>query len=69
MQDRYNLDVVLPQDVPTVLETVANYYRESQAELAAAWQDKEAGKVWGDFATILDRAARSCRKAMTKRGV
>jgi hypothetical protein len=67
MQDRYNLDVAAPEDVPIVLETVANFYRESASELAGAWQDQGAGKVWEDFAKILDRAAESCRKAIAKR--
>lgn len=66
MQDRYNLDVKTPEEVPVILETVAQYYRESQGELESAWQDKSAGKVWGDFARILDRAAESCRKAMSR---
>jgi len=66
-QDRYNLDVATPEDVPVVLETVANFYRESQSELSSTWQDEHAGKVWGDFARILDRAAESCRRAIIKR--
>ena len=65
--DRYNLDVATPEDVPTVLETVANFYRESVGDLQSAWQDQEVGKVWGDFATVLDRAAKSCRKALARR--
>lgn len=67
MHERYNLDVETPENVPIVLETVANYYRESQGELSASWQDENAGKVWGDFANILERAARSCRLAISKR--
>jgi hypothetical protein len=46
MQDRYNLEVEKPEQVPVVLETVANFYRETG---------------WTDLATILDSAARSCR--------
>lgn len=68
MLDRYNLDVADPDSVPIVLETVANFYRESAGELEGAWQDKQCGKVWEDFARILDRAAQSCRKALDKRG-
>ena len=68
MQDRYNLDVADPDSVPIVLETVANFYRESAGELEGAWQDKQCGKIWEDFARILDRAAQSCRKALDKRG-
>ena len=65
--DRYCLDVATPEEVPIILETVANYYRESQGELSSAWQDKSAGKVWADFARILDRGAESCRKAIKQR--
>lgn len=65
--DHYNMDVPTPEDVPLVLETVADHYRESADELSGAWQDRNAGKVWADFATILDRAAESCRKAISKR--
>jgi hypothetical protein len=67
MFDRYNLDVATPDDVPVVLETVANHYRESASELASAWQDRTAGKVWEDIARILDRAAESCRKSIRNR--
>lgn len=63
----YDLDVVTPEEVPAVLEAIASHYRESVSELSSAWQDDNAGKVWGDFATILDRAAESCRKAIVKR--
>jgi len=63
----YNLDVTTPEEVPAILEAVADHYRESASELASAWQDGNAGKVWSDFATILDHAAESCRKAITKR--
>jgi hypothetical protein len=64
---KYNLDVDAPEKLPLVLETVAALYRESAAELSSAWQDRQAGKVWSDFATILDRAAEQCREAITKR--
>jgi hypothetical protein len=64
-----NLDVDALEKVPVVLETVANHYRESASELAGAWQDAEAGKIWADFARILDRAAESCRKAIHRRGL
>jgi hypothetical protein len=63
----YNLDVATPEEVPAILEAIANHYRESAGELASVWQDGNAGKVWGDFATILDRAAYSCRKAISRR--
>jgi hypothetical protein len=63
----YDLDVATPEEVPAILETIANRYRESAAELSSTWQDRSAGKVWADFATILDRAADSCRKAISRR--
>ena len=63
----YDLDVATPEEVPAVLEAIANHYRESADELASAWQDRNAGKVWSDFATILDREAESCRKAISRR--
>ncbi len=63
----YDLDVATPEEVPAILEAIANHYRESASELASAWQDGNAGKVWSDFATILDRAADSCRKAISRR--
>jgi hypothetical protein len=61
---KYNLDVASPEEVPAILEAVADRYRDSAAELAGAWQDRSAGRVWADLATILDRAAASCRKAI-----
>ncbi len=63
----YDLDVATPEEVPAILEAVANHYRESASELSTAWQDHKAGKVWADFAAILDRAAESCRKAISRR--
>lgn len=66
-KDRYNLDVETPEEVSVILENVATLYRESQGELSSAWQDPSAGKVWEDFARILERAAESCRKAIAKR--
>jgi hypothetical protein len=64
---QYDLDVAGPEEVPAILEAVADHYRQSVVELSSAWQDGNAGKVWGDFATILDRAAESCRKAISRR--
>lgn len=62
-----SLDVATPEEVPDVLRRAADHYRESQGELSSAWQDENAGKVWADFATILDRAAQSCERAISKR--
>jgi hypothetical protein len=67
MSDSYDLDVATPEEVPAVLDAIADHYRESAITLMSAWQDDSAGKVWGDFATILDRAADFCRKAISRR--
>jgi len=63
----YNLDVATPEEVLTILEAMADRYRNSAVELASVWQDDSVGKVWSDFAAILDRAAESCRKAISRR--
>ena len=60
-------DCDTPEKVPVILANAAEAFRDSAAELQGAWQDQNAGKVWADFATILDRAAESCRKAIAKR--
>jgi hypothetical protein len=68
MQDRYNLDIDAPEKFPGTLEAVADLYRDSTSELQGAWQDEHAGKIWSDFANILERAAASARRALDKRG-
>jgi hypothetical protein len=65
----YNLDICTPEELPIKLRWIADQYGDSQSELSAAWQDEHAGKIWSDFATILYRAAESCDKALTKRGL
>jgi hypothetical protein len=62
-----DLDVDSPEKVPGVLRAIANKYYESVIELQSAWQDKNAGKIWEDYARILERAANSCEKALNKR--
>ena len=69
MTREIDLDVSTPEELPAVLERAADQYRETQTELQSAWQDNHAGKIWADYATILDRAANSCRKALEKRGL
>jgi hypothetical protein len=61
-----DLDVDVPEKVPAVLRAVAQRYYESAADLQAAWQDKHAGRVWREFAQILERAAASCDRAVAK---
>ena len=55
--------------VADVLERAAEAYRESVSDLSVAWGDPNAGKIWGDIATILDRAAEYSRRAITRRGL
>jgi hypothetical protein len=62
-----SLDIGNPNDVPRVLESAADRYRDAAAELAGAWQDRTAGAVWSDYAAILDRAAAACRRALMNR--
>jgi hypothetical protein len=52
-----------------MLRRIADMFNESATELSSAWQDNEAGKVWGDFARIMERAAEQCAKARAKRGL
>ena len=52
-----NLDVEAPDQVAAVLRAAAEAYRESAAELTAAWQDHRAGQPWSMIAAELDRAA------------
>jgi hypothetical protein len=61
-----DLDVDAPEKVPQVLRRAADKFRESTDELQSAWQDEHAGKVWTAIATILDRAASACEKAIEK---
>lgn len=61
-----DLDIGTPDKVATVLRMAADKYRQSACDLAAAWQDESAGKVWNEFARILERAAVSCEKAWDK---
>lgn len=62
-------DASFPHEVASLLRGIANTYNEAASELQSAWQDPQAGKVWEDFARILNRAAASCELACTKRGV
>lgn len=58
-----------PEHVAVILRNAAQRMREDAAELAASWFDPNAGKVWEDFARILERAAASCERARQRRGV
>ena len=65
---RYSLDVGGPNAAPEVLRRTAERYRADAVELAATWQDSAAGKIWDDFAGILEAAAEKCERAMKRRG-
>lgn len=62
----FDINVASPDELAKVLRGAAQDYRESQTELAAAWGDLEAGRVWDKFADILDAAADKCDKACAK---
>lgn len=66
MVKEYNLDVDAPEKVPEVLHRVADAYRDSQSTLQSDWQDKNAGKIWGKIATILEKAADQINKEIAK---
>lgn len=55
-----------PHDIPAFLHQVATRFREDQAQLQDAWQDPQAGKVWGELAKVLERATDQCRVAIDK---
>jgi hypothetical protein len=61
-------DTAFPDQVPALLQKLATEYRESQANLQDTWQDPNAGKIWGDFAKILERASDQAKEALDKAG-
>lgn len=62
-------DCAAPEEAEAMLRRIADMFSESATELSSAWQDNQAGKVWADYARILERAAGSCAKARAKRGL
>jgi hypothetical protein len=61
-----DLDVDVPEKVPVALRRAVEHFEEAFSELQSAWQDRNAGRVWHEFAKILDRAADSCDRAIDK---
>lgn len=55
-----------PELVSAMLREVADRYRSDAAELALAWQDETAGRVWVEIAKALDSAADKADKACAK---
>lgn len=53
-------DCAAPDDVGVVLQNAAQAFLESRHELAAAWQDPHAGKVWEGIAKALSACAVRC---------
>lgn len=68
MNTELNLDVAHSAAVVKVLRAAVDKFNESASELASAWQDETAGKVWSDLAKILDRAADSAEKTVKRYG-
>jgi hypothetical protein len=61
-----NLDVDAPEKVAEALLRVANAYSYISLDLASAWQDREAGKVWEKIADELFATAERINKIVTK---
>lgn len=61
-----DLDVATPEEVPGVLRRAAEVFSQSENDLQAAWTDENAGRVWREFAKIMERAAKSCEIAIKK---
>lgn len=46
-----------PESAAFAFRVLADKFNESAGELAAAWQDKHAGKIWASLARTLDSMA------------
>lgn len=57
-----DLDIDTPEEVSKILRHASQLYYESEIELASTWQDKNAGKIWGKIARILESAANNIDK-------
>lgn len=51
-----------PTMTAETLEAIAQDFRESASDLAASWQDPNAGKCWAVAAQSLDRVAARLRR-------
>ena len=58
--------IISPDQISGALHTVAQKMREDAVDLAEAWQDPNAGRVWAKIADILDRAANQSDTACDK---
>ena len=59
-------DPATPEGIPAALRAAAELFAQSREDLAANWQDRNAGRVWGEFARIMERAADACDRAIAK---
>lgn len=53
-------DADTPESVALILLRAADKYREASAELATAWGDPGAGRVWAKLARALESCAHRC---------
>jgi hypothetical protein len=59
-----------PCNVPSTLDAIADLYAEAEEQIKSDWSSTPGvGKVWGEYATILRRAAESCRTALKRNGL
>jgi len=66
MATKTDLNVDDAHKVPVVIREAVEQYYESMSELSAAWQDSNAGKVWGKIAAELERTADKLEKIVKK---
>jgi hypothetical protein len=59
-------NIISPDQLAPILRKYAQQYREDAADLAAMWQDDDAGIAWAKLADVLDRAADSANKTCAK---
>jgi hypothetical protein len=50
-------DAEAPEHVATILRNAALRYFEAESDLAAAWGDPNAGKVWTRIGRLLEKTA------------
>lgn len=62
-----DMNVSDPAQAIAVLRKVVDEYNGSACDLPTYHGDTQAGKVWGDYAKILDRAILSMERALSRR--
>jgi hypothetical protein len=61
-----DLNIDAPEELAPILRAAADQYRVFRADLQATCEDPKAGRVWSEFARILERAAESADRAVAK---